>query len=290
MNPRARATAIGFGAIVLWSSLALFTSFAGAIAPFQLIAMTMPVGAALALAKWLARGESVRAHLRLPWRVWALGITGLFGYHACYFAAFALAPAVEVNLLNYLWPLLVVVFAGLLPGERIGVSHVAGALFGFAGCALIVGADGAFDAAHLAGYGAAIAAAVIWGGYSVLSRRIGHIATDSIGGFCGATALLAALSHLLFEDTRWPAAHEWLAMAAMGVGPLGLAFYLWDHGVKEGEIKTLGALSYLTPLLSTALLIAFGGAAFSWRLAAACALIVGGAAIASRDLWRPRHS
>ncbi len=285
-----RATLIGAGAIALWSTLALATTAAGPVPPFQMTAMAFALAFALALAKWLVRRESILAHLRLPMAVWVIGIGGLLGYHVCYFAALAWAPPVEANLINYLWPLLIVVFSGWLPGERLGWWHIAGAASGLAGTALVVGAAGGgiagWRAEYAAGYAAALAAALAWSGYSVLSRRWGTIATDAVGGFCGATALLALGLHLAFERFYLPQGDEWLAILALGLGPVGVAFYLWDYGVKHGDIKALGAMSYATPLVSTALLVVFGRAEASVTLMLATVLIVGGAALAARDLWR----
>ncbi len=284
-----RATLIGAGAVLLWSSLALGTTLIGAMPPFQTVALTFGLAFLLALIKWIARGESITRHLRQPPAVWALGIFGLFGYHACYFAALSLAPPAEANLVNYLWPLLIVLFAGFLPGERLTAWHLTGALAGFAGVVLLVGGRlGDLDPDYIGGYVAALAAAVIWATYSVLSRRFGSVPTDTVGGFCGATAFLALVAHVLFETTYRPQGVEWLVVLAMGLGPVGAAFFLWDHGMKRGDIKALGALSYATPLLSTLLLIVFGAAELSIRLGIACVLVVGGAAMASRDLWQRR--
>jgi drug/metabolite transporter (DMT)-like permease len=283
-----RATFIGFGAILLWSALAVLTTVAGPVPPFQMTAMAFALGFSLALVKWIVCRENIAAHLRQPAKVWALGVFGLFGYHAMFFAALSLAPPVEANLLNYLWPLLIVVFAGFLPGERLGWWHIAGALAGLAGCVLLIGGGAAgFRAEFAPGYIAALGAALLWSTYSVLSRRFGEVPTDAVGGFCGATAVLAVIAHLLFERTYVPVGAEWLAILVLGLGPVGAAFYLWDHGVKRGDIKALGALSYMTPLLSTLLLVVFGRAEGTARLALACALIVGGAVLAARDLWRP---
>jgi drug/metabolite transporter (DMT)-like permease len=282
-----RATLTGVGAVLLWSSLAVMTTALGPMPPFQTVAMAFALAFGLMLAKWLIRGEAVGAHLRQRPAVWALGIFGLFGYHACYFAALSLAPPAEANLINYLWPLLIVVFAGLLPGQRLTLWHLGGALMGLIAVVLLVG--GRFSdlrAEYASGYATALAAAVIWALYSVLSRRFGTVPTDAVGGFCGATAALALIAHLLFETTYWPQGAEWLVVLAMGLGPVGVAFFLWDIGMKHGDIKALGALSYATPLLSTLLLVVFGRTAFTASLALACVLVVGGAALASRDLWR----
>lgn len=282
------ATAVGGTTILLWSTLALLTTLSGAVPPFQLVAMAFALAASLALGKWLVRGEPLLARLRWPASVWLVGVGGLFGYHALYFLALRQAPAVEASLINYLWPLLIVLFSALLPGHRLRWWHVAGAVAGFAGTLVLVGYGGGggfgFRSQYLTGYLAALAAAVTWAGYSVLSRRYAHVPTAAVGGFCAATALLAAVAHLLFEETVWPAGGELLAVAAMGLGPVGIAFFTWDYGVKHGDIRVLGVAAYATPLLSTLLLIAAGEARATAALAAACVLIVGGAVLAAREV------
>ena len=287
-----RATLIGSGAIGLWSTLALVTTWTGAVPPFLMVGLTFTVAAALMAAKWIAaaraRGEPVLEKLVWPWPVWALGVYGLFGYHALYFLALKSAPAVEANLINYLWPLLIVLFSALLPGERLRWFHVAGAALGLAGAAILTLGGGtlALSWEYALGYGAALGCALVWSSYSVLSRRFGQVPSDSVGGFCAVTAVLGFVCHALFEPTLWPQGRQWAAVLALGLGPVGLAFYLWDHGMKRGDIRALGALSYATPLLSTILLILFGAGALTWPVAVAAALIVGGALLAAGDLWR----
>lgn len=292
MHDRAafRATLIGAGAILLWASLAVFTAFTGPVPPLQLTALTFSIAFALALCTWLARGENPLRHLRLPLAAWALGICGLFGYHALYFIALKLAPPVEASLINYLWPLLIVVFSALLPGERLRWFHLAGVALGLLGTlALFVGRGMQFDPAHLPGFAAAFACAFTWAGYSVLSRRLPDVPTDSIGGFCAVAALLAWTGHAIFETTLWPTeAVHWLAIVALGLGPAGGAFFLWDIGMKRGDIRALGSMAYAAPLLSTLLLILFGKGEFSLRVALACALIVGGAVLGAGDLRRKK--
>jgi drug/metabolite transporter (DMT)-like permease len=282
-SDRLSATLTGSAAIAMWASLALFATGAREVPPFQLVAMTLAIGAALGAASWPFRPGAARA-LRAPAEVWALGVFGLFGYHFFYFTALRLAPPVEANLLNYLWPLLIVLLSALLPGERLRPRHIVGALLGLAGAALVVTRGGGLDARleHLPGYAAAVVCAVVWASYSVLSRRFGAQPTDTVAGFCAASAALALVCHLLFETTVWPSsAWGWASVLLLGMGPTGLAFYAWDRGMKHGDIQALGALSYLAPVGSTLLLVAFGFGEPGLGLWLALALVVAGAVAAT---------
>ncbi len=287
---RLRATLIGGTAVVMWATLALLTTLSGRVPPFLLVALSFTIAFSLALAKWLILRDRGWRHLRQPAGVWALGIFGLFGYHAFYFTALRSAPAVEASLIAYLAPLLIILFSALLPGERLRWFHVLGAVTGLTGAGvLLAGGKGfSFQGEYWFGYLAAAACALIWSSYSVLSRRYAHVPSDIIGGYCGAAAVLALIFHLAFEPTIWPDGLEWLAVLGLGLGPVGAAFFVWDHGCKRGDIKALGAAMYAAPLLSTILLVAFGRAAPTWLLAAACVLIAGGALVAAGDLLKRR--
>lgn len=280
-----QATWVGGLAILLWSTLALLTKLGGVdvIPSFQFTATAFGVGFGVGLLMWLRAGQSPWLYLKLPLSMWALGIYGLFGYHFFYFLSFRYAPAVEVNLINYLWPLLIVLFSAFLPQEKLRWYHLAGAGLGFVGAGVLIGqGEGELlNRQYLWGYGLALACAFIWSSYSVASRYYGQVPTLSIGGFCGATAGLALLGHLVLEETVRPTAGQWVALFVMGVGPLGLAFFAWDYGVKKGNIKLLGVFSYGAPVLSTLLLIFFGFAPFTWQVGLACALVAAGAVLAS---------
>lgn len=276
-----RATLVGASALALWASLAVLTTATGAMPPFLIVALSFGLAALVGLAVQLARGLDPLARLRQPAGAWALSVGGLFGYHALYFLALKTAPAVEANLVNYLWPLLIVLFSALLPGERLSARHLGGALLGFAGAALLIlgrGASG-FAPEHLPGYLAALACAVAWSGYSVANRRYAGVPSDAVTGFCGLAAVLAGACHALFEPAFVPSATEALAVLVMGLGPAGLAFFVWDYGVKHGDVRTLGTLAYAVPLASTLLLVAFGRGEMNGRVALSALLIVGGAAL-----------
>ena len=291
---RRRATFVGATAVLMWGMLALLTTWTGRVPPFQLIAMSFAVATVLVAVKWAVRGENPLAFLRQPRAAWALGVAGLFGFHFFYFMALRNAPPVEAGLIAYLWPLLIVLFSALLPGERLRWWHVAGALAGLIGTVVLVtdgSGIGGFKSEYLLGYAMAGACALTWSVYSVANRRFGQVPTDTVGGFCAATAVLAALSHLMFEITVWPAdLGEWLAVLGLGLLPVGAAFFTWDYGTKHGDIQVLGALAYAAPLISTVLLIAFGKGMASLSVGLGCLLIVGGAMLASKEMFSRRLS
>lgn len=276
------ATLAGCGAIALWAFLAVLAKAAGDVPPLQLTAMAFAVSGLLGLGVVAARGRL--RDLRQPGRAWAPGVGGLFGYHAMYFAALGLAPAAPANLLNYLWPLLIVLFSAPLLGLRPRPAHLAGAALGFAGCLALVGQGAAWDgeADAVAGYALALGAAGTWALYSVLARRLAHVPTEAVAGFCATTAVLAGAAHLLFEPNVWPGAKGFAAAATLGAGPTGAAFFLWDFGMKRGDPRLLGTLAYAAPVGSTLLLCAAGYAPLTASTLVAAALVAAGGLLAAR--------
>ncbi|EBA15059.1 hypothetical protein RSK20926_04227 [Roseobacter sp. SK209-2-6] len=281
---KSRATSIGFVAVLLWALLALFTVGSEPTPPLLLNALCFSIGGTLGLV-WTAAKGDLPSLRRVPLKVYAFGTVGLFGYHALYFSALRLAPAAEAGLIAYLWPLLIVLFSGLLPGESLRTGHLIGALLGFAGAAAIIsGGNAGFQIEYLPGYILAFLCALTWSGYSVLSRRLGSAPTSSVAIFCLASALASWILHFSLEETVWPAGGlGWASTLLLGVGPVGLAFYVWDIGVKQGDIQLLGTSSYAAPLLSTLVLVLAGIAEPGWPLALAAALITGGAVLAAKS-------
>ena len=280
------STMIGFVAILTWAFLALLSAAAGAIPPFQLAAMAFFLGGMVGVSSWVFRLHAIKS-LRQPWQVWALGVAGLCIYHCAYFFAIQSAPPVEVSLIAYLWPLLIVLLASFLPGERLKPHHIVGVVLGLIGAVAIITKGGRVGLAGgiMPGHLMALFCAFVWSGYSVLSRRFGKVPVDVVAGYCLITALVTFLMHLGLEETVWPqTASQWAAIAVLGVLPLGVGFYAWDWGCKHGDIMVIGALSYAAPLLSVIILLVFGFGVFHWSVALACGLIVTGALIAAKDM------
>jgi drug/metabolite transporter (DMT)-like permease len=278
------ATLLGTGAILLWATLASLTALRGPIPPFQTTAIVFLIGSLVIALVAVLRGRA--ALLRPTWASFALGVYGLFVYHALYFAALTLAPPAEASLITALWALLTVLFSGLLPNHRLRAQHVIGALIGLGAAALLVhdklGGDAPAAGARL-GYALAFACAFVWSSYSVASRLLAAVPSEAVAAPCLATALLAAACSAMFEQwTPPPGLVSWAALVGLGLGPIGAAFVLWDIGMKQGNVPLLGVLSYAALILSTALLVALGLAHATWSLALACALMVLAAFIATR--------
>ncbi len=278
----------GIIAILLWATLASLGVLVSRIPPFQLTSMAFFVAFVIGLFLWKKEGRGILIHLKLPLKVWIVGIYGLFGYHYFYFLAIQNAPAIEASLINYLWPLFLVLFSAFLPNEKLKWFHIVGISFGLLGVVFLVSKGGSIDfqSQHTSGYLYAFLCAIIWSSYSVITRIFSEIPTSSVGGFCAATAILALICHLTFENTISPNITEIFIIIAIGLGPIGGAFFVWDYGVKNGDIQLLGSFSYMTPLLSTVLLVFLGLAQPSSTIWIACTLIILGSIISSIDILK----
>ena len=283
MSSSKAATLLGVGAILLWATLASLTALSRAIPPFETTAIVFLIGGTVVLLAAAAQGRLARV-IPTPASL-ALGVAGFFGYHALYFAALKLAPPAEASLIASLWALFTVLFSALLPGHRLRASHVVGAMLGLAAAAVLVWdklGTGEPGPTSTLGFTLALACAFVWSSYSVLSRLFAHVPSESIAAACLVTSALAFFSSLTFETWTPPEPASWLALIGLGLGPVGAAFLLWDIGMKGGSVPVLGVLSYASPILSTALLVALGLAQATWSLAVACALMVTAAIIATR--------
>lgn len=196
------------------------------------------------------------------------------------------APAAQVSMIAYLWPVFIVLFAAFLPGGKLRADHIIGGAFALSGCwILLSNNDSSFSSESLIGYILAFSCALIWALYSVTNRLLNDVSSESVGWFCGATALLATICHFHWEQTVWSfSSIQWIGIWGLGIGPVGLAFLAWDHGVKHGDLPLLGVLAYAAPLVSIVLLIVAGEAKADGSIAFASIVITLGSLIASGHL------
>jgi drug/metabolite transporter (DMT)-like permease len=276
------ANLLALGAIVLWASLAALGVALSHVPPFLLTGLSLLVGSLIALP--LSRFDLRQWHVPLSTLV--IGVYGLFGFHFLLFIALRHAPPVQANLVNYLWPLGIVVMAPLfLPGVSLTKRHVLAALLGFAGAALAIlgGAGEASEARWAWGYLPALGSAFIWASYSLLTQRVRAFPTAAIGSFALISGLLALLCHALLEPSTSLSLRDLGLIAVLGLGPLGGAFFLWDAALKRGDARQIGVLSFLTPLLSTLTLLLVRGETPSLAVGLAALMIVGAAVLATRQ-------
>jgi drug/metabolite transporter (DMT)-like permease len=281
------STLLALIAIALWSSLAVLGTLLAHVPPFLLTGIALLVGSVPAwpfFKQW-----------KVSWSALALGVYGLFGFHFFLFIALRHAPAVEANLVNYLWPLGIVLMAPLfLPGIKLTATHLIAVCTGFLGAAIAIlgdtllasGLQGLASKGFAWGYIPAAASAFIWASYSLMGKRMTLLGrgfpTAAIGLFGLVSGVLSLLCHALLEPSVALNGRDWLLMVLMGLGPLGAAFYLWDAALKKGDARKIGILSYITPLASTVLLMFATGRPLTWGIGLATVLILGAAVLGSR--------
>lgn len=277
-----RSRLLALCAIALWGSLATMSVSLRHVPPFLLTGLCLLVGSAIGL---VLCGFRLSAW-RVPAGTLALGVYGLFGYHFLLFIALRYAPPVQANLVNYLWPLGIVLMAPVfLPGTTLRPAHIGAAIIGFSGAALAITSGsglGGLSTEYLWGYLCALGSAFLWSSYSLLTRRVAPFPSAAIGLFGLVSGLLALVCHVLLEPAVSLGLRDWGLIAAMGLGPLGAAFYLWDAALKSGDARQIGLLSFITPLLSTGVLLAVNGQMPDVSIVLSATLIIGAAVLGSK--------
>ncbi|WP_430246376.1 DMT family transporter [Neorhizobium sp. DAR64861/K0K2] len=282
------ASLIGAAGVVLWATETVLVTVTTAVPPLQTVALAFMFAAAMSPAVWIATGSHPLEAFRQPFSVWALTVGALVGYHSCIYYATQQAPPAAAALLQSTTPLMIVVASAFLPGERLRWWHVVGATLGFIGVVLLIDTgSGVGNTASAIFYLCVIGvAAALWGLYSVLTRLLPDVPSSVLGLFYAASAIVTFAAHLLLEDWVQPNSTEWMAIAALGIFPMGLAIYFWDFGLKKGDMQALGAFSYVEPFIGAVIVAVFTGVALSLSLLWSGLLVVTGAVIASASLWK----
>ena len=280
MEIKTKGNIFGLAAITLWSASALFVALSGTTPPFLIGTISGAICASFYLIRSFFIKDGIKNFINIRLKNCLIPILGIFFYLSCYLIAFKLAPAVEVNLLNYLWPLLIVFLgAFIFKNNDFKLLDAVGMVLGFIGAGVIFGAD--FLQSHvnftvLAGYGLATLAAIIWASYSNMTRMSPNQPND-MGFIYLMTSILFLICHLIFEEPSFEKLanldlYYWLAILGLGLSNLGYA--CWDFAMKHGEVTLLASLSYCIPLFSTLLLLIFHDQVVSGSLTASALLII----------------
>jgi drug/metabolite transporter (DMT)-like permease len=278
MNTKNRPVLLGLLTVFLWGSLAAFGRLLIHMPPFYQLGVAFVLGGFLSLRR--------PREIFVGWKVFFWGTLGYFGYHFFLFYAFRFAQPVEANLINYLWPLILVLLTPLFfSDKKLRLHHIVGGLLAVAGCVVLVSGSATFNPADMKGYLLAFAAALTWPVYSLGKKKLPGTPVAAIGGFCFGAGVLCLAVHFSIEPLVNLQPRDALLLLLMGLGPFGIAFYTWDKALAEGDPRFIGALTYLTPILSTLGLVVFGGEPFHLRTFLAMVLIIGGASTGLIDLF-----
>lgn len=274
-----RSDLAALAAVILWGSLAAIAVALNNIPPLLMTGLGLVIGSVISLP---VAGFRLKAILPSP-KMLLVGVYGLFGYHAALFAGLQNAPSVQANLVNYLWPVFIVLLAPLfIAGSKIGIRHVVASILGFAGAALAILSGAQLVSGFAIGYVFAFIAALIFSSYSLLIKRFSNSPTAAVGGYSLVGGLLAIASHFVFEQPVEISQTQWLWLVLLGLGPLGGSFYLWDYAMKHGSAQRVGTIAFLTPVLSTTILLLVSGQNLTLSIGLAAVLIVAAAVVGSK--------
>ncbi len=286
-SPTIKATLIGFIAPLLWSIYPVLSVAIGQVPPLEIVSIAFFTSFCCSLVILFIRKSSLKNTFYQPFKYWLIGVGGICGFNVLYIFALQSGPPAEIFLMVVSWPIFAIIFSSLILKEILRPWHIAGCALGFSGIIFIAWQQGfsGFEFAHLKGYIAALAAAIIWALYSVLSRKYKNIPIDMVTAFCGATTVIAVILHFNLETTVSLSFYQLLLIFIIGMGPSCLAYYVWNHGVKNGDIRVLSSISFIGHFIALSLLVLAGYSEFKWQTAIACALIVGGAITGSLGMF-----
>lgn len=278
------ATLIGYIGVLFWSFSAIFNASVRRIPTFEIIIFAYGTACVVILARVAWRREWHK--FKQPLMIWVIGILGIYANDVFYIAAFKQIPAVQADLINYLWPVGVIIFSGFLPREKFNAYHLAAALIALIGVYVLVTGGrglGGINPRYFVGYSLALSGVVTWCVFVLVSRHYPDIPVEMIGVYCGIGALLSIVPQAVTEKFVMPTAKDLAVLIMMGLTAQGLAYVLWEIGVKRGNFLLLSVLAYGNPILSVLLLVIFGFTQLTVAVAIASVMVTIAGVFASFD-------
>ncbi len=267
-----KPTLIGCFALILWSLSALFVIQVSNLPLFEILTCTFGAGFLFIFTKVAYCRQWSR--LKVPRELWYTGLLGTGVNSSLFVAAFQHAPAIQIDLLSYLWPIAVMIGLTWQKKSPFQPHHWIAACLGFSAVYLLFAKNTMpFLWQYTTGYLLIMLDVILWAVYVTISHQQGGYHSEYIGFCCGISALFMAAFHFCFEQTIPPTTTQWLLLILMGGSLEGLAYYCWDIGIKRGYFPLLTILSYFSPILSATWLILAKKAPFTWPVVGAFLMI-----------------
>ncbi|AWN15554.1 Permease of the drug/metabolite transporter (DMT) superfamily [Salinisphaera sp. LB1] len=256
---------------------------AGNIPPLELTGIALAGAAAssrLLPGTYGAFRTAVRDH---RWYAWVVVVAGLIGGAAFYFAALAYAPAAQVVVITYSWPLLFAMASDVYSGRRPAPTTFVSLLLGLAGVFVMHGSMQAPSPGAWLGYVGGLASGLCWVAYSLFLQVYSRPVGSAYPAFFTAAAVTALALQAAIGGLVWPATvGAWVASAMLGIGPYGLGFVAWGHVVRHGHPRIVPVLPYAVPAVAAITLVMAGRAQPTLFLFAGCVLVTIACVVSTR--------
>ncbi|MFQ3306937.1 MAG: drug/metabolite transporter (DMT)-like permease [Candidatus Midichloriaceae bacterium] len=256
-------TLIGSLSLLFWAISATFVVTLKHIPTYEMLSFVFFIGLIFCILynSTFNHWNKLKNH---PPYIWICGIIGICGNEIFFVFSFKNAPAAHADLINYLWPILVILFTPLLPKEKFNVKYIISAVIAFIAVIILIIEQNDITSLteikheYLIGYLCAFCAALFWTVYTLVSKFYGKLTPEMIVVYCGFGFIISTSLHIYFENFVIPTAFDFLILFLMGVGTHCFAYFFWDLGIKKGDIKLLTILSYASPIISISILILLG--------------------------------
>lgn len=254
------ATKIGIVGLFLWAFAAFFNSQLSTVPVFEILTIALGIGFIGGLIRLSIKRSWHK--LKQPMRLYSVGFIGVFGNELLYVSSFKYAPAAHIVLINYLWPILVVLLASWVLKEKFSWRYFLAAILSFGSIAVFVLRNETMFSYYWVGYLLAFLGACFWSLYILVYRLSERMTPEMLTCYCGVGCLVSLAIHLQTEKFYMPTQWECLSLTWLGLIGMCIAFNFWNFGVKNGNVKLLSLLSYNNIVLSTGILTMLGEAYF----------------------------
>lgn len=190
-----------------------------------------------------------------------MAFLGVFLYYVLLYTALQLVPGQEAFVVNYTWPIWVVVFASIILKEKFTNKKALAILFGFIGVAVVItkGNILGLEVTAMRGNALALIAAVSYGLFSVLSKKNDDEKVLATMFYYAFSFIYVSLFIVLFSSLPMPTTKEWIGLIWLGVFTSGVAYVFWQLALKYGDTSKMSNVIFITPFISLVYLVVLTG-------------------------------